>query len=69
MEWTEERVKKELPNIRVKLWDGHEADAQLSGRKLKFAAVTVMVHGSTLDTTASWCTIARVLSLGQPLRI
>ena len=69
MIWTEQRVREELPVIRVKFCDGYESTAQLGGRTQDFALVVVNVHGSTLDTTASWQTIAYALNNGNPLSI
>ena len=66
MTWTPEKVKDDLPNVKVKFPDGHTMLAMVSGRKLKFAGLHVRLHEQWLTAgRCSWETLARVLNNGS----
>ena len=75
-QWTESRVRDELPDVLTVDEQGTERLAWLSGRKLPYATATIRMSRSpgdreTIDVTigVAWSTLARCLNLGRPLRI
>lgn len=64
--WTAEKVKRELPEVQVRLPNGKIVDAVVRGRNNRFATV------GTIDLNHSWefawKTIAWALNGGTPLR-
>ena len=73
-EWTAESVKKELPQVPVKLESGKIVHCTVSGRLLPFAKVSIPLPryygvGQFKDIEVSWITIANVLNEKEFVRI
>ncbi len=74
MTWTIERVKAELPDVRVSMPDGQVVDAMISGRLEEYPMVSP--HGgwprsaAMIDAGAvvSWSTIVHCLNANKPIR-
>jgi hypothetical protein len=67
MSWTVESVKRELPDINVRLPDGLIVRAQTLGRKLPTCNVWVVLHGLNVRQEVAWKTVCRALNEGRPL--
>jgi len=65
--WTVESVKRELPDINVRLPDGLIVSADTLGRMLPTCCVRFEVHGMTVRCQASWEIVCRCLIEGRPL--
>ena len=71
--WTIERVKAELPDVRVAMPDGKIVDAMIGGRLEKYP--TVSPHGNWPSpgpnypgSIVSWSTIVHCLNADIPIR-
>ena len=65
---TVQEVKDKLPNVKVKLF-GRVLTGHVSGRKKKYATVWVKSGGHIYDHQYSWQTVARAITMKQPLRV
>ena len=72
MDWTIERVKAELPDVRVSMPDGKVVDAMISGRLEKYPRVSPC--GQWLNapgyagSIVSWGTIVHSLNTDQAIK-
>lgn len=60
--WTAERVKDELPDVKVKLKSGKTVTGKVSGRKNQFANVVVKTGDGDITEEFAWTTLARALN-------
>ncbi len=73
-EWTIEKVKEELPKVKVKI-GGERLDGEVNGRLLPFAKVSVWFppdkvrKGFYVDWEFSWQAIVNSLNSGEPLLV
>jgi hypothetical protein len=66
--WTVERVKEELPHVRVIFPDGTITTGRVTGRLGEFAAVKVEIHGAWVGVGGwAWESVATVLNEGRKL--
>ena len=67
-QWTIEKVKSELPDVKVKI-DGKIYTGEVRGRLNDFATVTVFFLSPGTMFTYSWETITRALNNNKPLLV
>ena len=68
MEWTAERVRRELPRISC-LMDGRKVIGSIAGRSLAWATVHLEGMESGSGFVFSWSTLAHCLNTGRLARI
>ena len=66
--WTVEKVKDELPDVRVQVNKTLILDGRIAGRKLDFASVMFVNNGVMATCQFSWKTIVDCLNGERPLR-
>jgi hypothetical protein len=68
-EWDEERVKEELPSVKVKLiMEDRIVKGYVKGRKNRFATVRVRLDKDTYkDLHYAWGSVVHALNNGKPL--
>lgn len=65
--WTVEKVKEELPPVKV-LVNGKVYAGEIRGRKLDFPTVFFNVNGMEVRGKWAWSTICNCLNNNKPLR-
>ena len=66
--WTVERVKEELPEVKVLIGKKTVVDGAVRGRKMPFAGVMFSNNGVFVTAEYAWQTIVDCLNDGRPLR-
>lgn len=69
--WDAEKVREELPDVRVKLSSGKIVVGQVKGRELEFAHVIVYLEDGYVNRNVevAWSTIADCLNRGSAIII
>jgi len=69
-EWTVHRVREELPDVQIMLWDGRRIAGSVHGRELPFARVHSLEPTlPPMHWEVSWSTLANCLNNNRPVRI
>ena len=67
--WTPESVRRELPDVKIRLKDKTIVTGSVRGRQNQFATVFFKISGNDVQEEFAWTTIARSLNNGTPLQL